>query len=546
MEIQSGWVKPPVQIGGLDHLATQATCINLYGRYLPGITNVTDRARYYSFYPWIVWALEQAGHKYNDTFIEQFRRADCLFTLVAQRHAHMSDTDRDSHAAAMIGSANMAKPISEVKEGNPVRLSDYAHRDENRHRYFQSTLGGLGQYYLGVFSELNIMDGSSRSGVQNTNQIGSAIAESMDTHVDRSLFLKTIQEDSVPVNRLDELSEFCPCRLPSSTSEHGLLCDLFFVRGLFHDSDMLPRRRSLQTILHLADDLARSKVAIDLEQFRGCTYSGYLPSGEPWQVPERLINICKHWAVYQRNELLSMAVQGLFYALLDTYQESGHRVESVRDLCNWFLATPEIAIVGEILNLGGKVGDVVASSAFGLPGIGSFTNENHEVHLAQFVSTLCSQGKSAQKRALITLSSLKILLALKTRPETREGYDDIVFPGNYFQVYPINLKSFLVQCEQVWNDLTIREWIYWLCSAWGLNTHFKVALRKLRGQSQSTFRIRPSDQGLEVILPPEAVFTSPRFHQSFRILKDIGALEREKDYWVTSELGRQLKEFSDE
>ena len=117
MEIQSGWVKPPVQIGGLDHLATQATCINLYGRYLPGITNVTDRARYFSFYPWIVWALEQAGHTYNDTFIEQFRRADCLFTLIAQRHAHTSGTDRDSHAAAMIGSVNMAKPISEDKGG---------------------------------------------------------------------------------------------------------------------------------------------------------------------------------------------------------------------------------------------------------------------------------------------------------------------------------------------------------------------------------------------------------------------------------------------
>ena len=144
----------------------------------------------------------------------------------------------------------------------------------------------------------------------------------------------------------------------SSTSEHSLLCDLFFVKGLFYDSDMLPRRRSLQTILHLADDLAKSKVAIDLEQFRGCTYSGYLPSGEPWQVPERLNNNRKRWAVYQRNELLSMAVQGLFYALLDAYQEAGRRVESVDDLCKWFLGTPEIAIVGESLRLEEKVGDV--------------------------------------------------------------------------------------------------------------------------------------------------------------------------------------------
>lgn len=31
------------------NLAVQAPCINIYGRMLPGITIVTDRARYYSF-----------------------------------------------------------------------------------------------------------------------------------------------------------------------------------------------------------------------------------------------------------------------------------------------------------------------------------------------------------------------------------------------------------------------------------------------------------------------------------------------------------------
>ena len=91
MSIQTAWVKPPNQIGGLDHLAVQAPCINIYGRLLPGITNVTDRARYYSFYPWIIWALEQEGYRYNSAFIDQFRRADCLFTLIAHRHARSEE-----------------------------------------------------------------------------------------------------------------------------------------------------------------------------------------------------------------------------------------------------------------------------------------------------------------------------------------------------------------------------------------------------------------------------------------------------------------------
>ena len=80
MDITTSWVKPPNAIGGLDHLAVQAPCISLYGKMLPGITNVTDRARYYSFYPWVIWSLEKNGHHYSDTFIDLFRKADCLFT----------------------------------------------------------------------------------------------------------------------------------------------------------------------------------------------------------------------------------------------------------------------------------------------------------------------------------------------------------------------------------------------------------------------------------------------------------------------------------
>lgn len=39
-------------IDGLDHLGIELVSVNLYQAMLPGITNVTERARYYAFYPW--------------------------------------------------------------------------------------------------------------------------------------------------------------------------------------------------------------------------------------------------------------------------------------------------------------------------------------------------------------------------------------------------------------------------------------------------------------------------------------------------------------
>lgn len=546
MDITTTWVKPPNAIGGLDHLAVQAPCISLYGKMLPGITNVTDRARYYSFYPWVVWSLEKNGHRYGDTFIDLFRKADCLFTLIAERHAKVTGGERDEHAAATVGSGNMADPVSKIRDGHSVRLSDFACR-EGKTRYFKNKLGGLGQYYLGVFRELKMMDGDSLTGIKIVREVGGAVAETIDGSVKRELFFKTIDEDTVSAARLDELHAFCPCALNASTVEHAKLSELFFGNGQFLSQDALARRRSLRMFLSLADGLARCGVAIDMEPFRGCTYSGAFPDKSKWQLPERLEKTRQQWAVYQRNELLSLAVQGIFYVILHAYEESGERFHSVEDLARWFLATPEVENLDPVLALNASVTSLIGTSGSWLSTMEDWTNDNHEVHLAGRISSLCgSREEAGFKRSAILLASMKILIALQGRPETKEGYSDFVFPPNYLQAYPINLQTFNHHSANTWGSLTTREWIGWLATTWGIHTHLMVALRKLRGQSQSTFRIRPSDKGLEIISVPDAVFTSPRFRQALRILKDIGALVKNGTVWTVSDFGRQFMEAADE
>jgi len=63
---------------------------------------------------------------------------------------------------------------------------------------------------------------------------------------------------------------------------------------------------------------------------------------------------------------------------------------------------------------------------------------------------------------------------------------------------------------------------------WCLNTHLRVALRKLRNTGQSTFRFRPTERGLQIVddIPPPAP-TTPRFKQAVQVLRDIGVLTRD-------------------
>ena len=548
MKIETGWVKPPPQVGGLDHLAVQAPCINVYGRLLPGITNVTDRARYYSFYPWLIWSFDQRGWtKYDDEFVERFRKADCLFTMIALRHALVSESDYENHASAMVGSITLGPVVRGMQKGTSVVISDYSKQKGAKARYFANKLGGLGQYYLGVLREFAILDGDFKRGIRYTRQVGEVIAESLNHGVDEKAFLDVIEADRVSTSELDALVGFCPCHLGDNSVEADTLRDLFFARDIFYDSEAMPRRRSMQSILQLADNFAVENLELTEETFRACTYSSAFPSGAPWKPAKSLVINRQRWASYARNEFLSVAVQGLFFALLDAYEESGLRLESSVDVVAWFLKQPEA--LGAVEELGGDITyqQLVEDSKSWLSPITQWTSSSHEVKLVEHIIELSHGPRSSECRRNITLLGLRALIALGARQSSADsGYSDLVFEKGYFRYYPINLCSFERNVAEKWKSLTAKDLLHWILLYWGVETHLQVALRKLRGQSQSTFRIRPSDHGFEVVSAPPATHTRPRFYQAVRILKDIGALTRtESGQWISSKYGQEILELGD-
>ncbi|KCZ83534.1 hypothetical protein HAD_13069 [Hyphomonas adhaerens MHS-3] len=548
MRVEAAWVKPPPQIGGLDHLAVQAPCINIYSRLLPGITNVTDRARYYSFYPWLIWALDQAGHnQFNDEFIERFRRADCLFSLIATRHAATAGENFEDHAAAIVGSNTLSPVASSLEKDGKVTLSDYSLRDGAKQRYFLNRLGGLGQYYIGVFAELSILDGDSSRGIKYTRQIGEQIAKSVDHSVNRDLFLSVVDADVVTASELEALSSFCPCQLSKNDKEQSVLVDLFSAQGLFADPDALPRRQSLQSILGLTELLDNEGEQISESAFRACAYTGFLPSGLTWEVPPNLKSNRINWAIYARNEILSIAVQGLFYAVLDAYEASGLRLDSAAQVVDWYLSEPETIAALSELGVHNSYSDYLGSAAAWVPDLQNWRAPLHEMSLMERVAELTRASKSADGRREIVSAGLRIFLALGHRDvDLPSPYADLIFDRGYFLHYPANLKTFEHHTSKTWAQMSMRDVLRWLLVEWGIELHLRVALRKLRGQSRSTFRIRPSDQGLTIIAVPSAAHTRPRFNQALRVLKDIGALERSgADRWRPSKWGYSIMELGD-
>lgn len=547
MKIETAWVSPPQAIGGLDHLGTQAPCVLIYGQLLPGITNVTDRARYYSFYPWLIWSFELRYLLDDEArFVEFFRRADCLFTLISERHARGTDQDNERHGIAMVGRVQLTLALDRLESGEPLKLSQFTAQDSPL-RYFKNPMGGLSQYYAGTLSDLKLMDASAKPWIRYTKEFGIPLAEKVNASIDADRFWRVIESDDVHLDDLDSLASLCPCQLPQSVAECETLTEIYFDRAKNFNQEGMQRRRSLGLILNLTRSLPEG---FDLTEqlFRACTYSGALPGHVSWSVPDSLRSTLECWAIYQRNDLLSIACQtvlGLALRELEP-QDAANRITygSVEAFSEALSKSSAVMAVSSKLPATSFSGylERLAETA---PPLVAWEEETHEIQVALRMLTSWSRGEDTQT---LVEASVSLLGLLAYRDDLSQSpYGGVAMPPEALIDYPINLASFRERVA-TWCAMDFSGFFADLV-AWCLNTHLRVALRKLRHTGRSTFHMRPSERGLEAVgeIPPPAN-TTPRFRQAVQILRDIGALTRDTTtpnrQTILSEVGSGLLEES--
>jgi hypothetical protein len=546
MKLSTSWLKPPYASSGIDHLGTQAPCVMIYGQLLPGITNVTDRARYYSFYPWLVWSYDQRYAKDDFAhFVELFRRADCLFTLISERHSQTSDQKNELHGIATVGRTKLVPALASLKAGEPLRLSQYATTEDSPHRYFMNRLGGLSQYYAGTLADLMIMESSTQSWIRYSKEYGTLLAQNFDSDIPGERFWQMVEGDEVALSALDELSGFCACNIPSSPAECQQLTDIFFDSSNAYAEEGEQRRHSLGLIQQLADSLP---AGWDLTEpaFRACVYTGALPGGTPWVIPEALRSTCANWVVYVRNDLLSVAFQTILAICLKELQPqfSSQRqmFSSVEAFAEWFASSEKVA--GVLSDLGQSSFDaLVIHSRDQGPDLSDWGNIAHEFQLGR---QLIDGWKSEAEIKPLLAQSLKLLAMLVVRDDLNKlAYSGLAITPESLKDYPINLMSFRNRCAD-WQSMSLQQVVSELV-LWCLDTHLRVALRKLRQSNRSTFQLRPSERGLEVVcdeIPPPSQ-TTPRFRPAVQILRDLGVFTRDDQQKTRlTDFGRGLMEVA--
>ena len=520
-----GWVIPAMPIRGLDHLGVQAPCEALYAQLLPGITNVTDRARYYSFYPWLLRSFELRSHDHSiDKFRHFLRRAECLFALIAIRHARVAGDHNDAlHGLGMVGRLALLRIPPDVKS---FELEDYAGL-EAPHRYFQNKMGGLGQYYFGPLRDLRILDhvtdgDSTLPGYDKLR--GSLLADAFGAAVPENAFFKLIEKGQIRWTDLDGLCDFCPCALHKSEVERNLLLDLFFARSAPHKSSEADNRRS--SLALILDLLCRTSPipGYSIENvFRAAAYTGYLPDQTEWTVPPPLAAAQRGWRTYECNEMFSLSLQALFAVTLASIEHRHRgRLRSVADAAD---------VCADLLPQTGRkdlLADAVSELKSNLPPLEAWQDERHEIQRGWRIleTTVDTNNLSA-----LLNECTQVLLSLLARGIDANPYSEFDFDPDYFAAQELHLVSFRREWDSTWAEMTVEQWVRWLAVHWGIQRHLSVALRKLRGEHRDTFRIRPLEQELRVVEIPSPAQTIPRLGKAFQILRDLDLTTPDNDGW---------------
>jgi hypothetical protein len=544
---QTAWVKNSREATGQDQLGLRFFSETIYQDLLPHITNVTSRARYYSFYPWLVWAVESRAEELKDFSLKKIvRRADCLMTLIGLYHSRISENESQSLHDGLIGAKRLGSVLSEMLEsGASVRLSQFATEEESPDRYFKNKFGGLGQYYFGPLRDAGILTYNEKGEINYTEDRGLVIAEAFNQSVASDRFFEVLVKDQVSEEDLDNLIDFCPCLLAENPAEQNALIDFLFSRDEIFAHPLWARRKeSLNLIL----DFIQKSTAYDLKilpdssgvhSFLSAAYTGALDENLLWENDnEQTLETRLLWRQYYAGELLSFAIQTLFWAGLTKIVEDDVLVYDCRSYGSWF-AEKFTSSVKEFNceNFAAAAGEIEIN----LPEITDWKNENHEIALTRRLERIVRDKNAPERREKAVALAVKIMLSLAARwqNENREATDfPVSFSSQQLSEYPINLTNFLRFAETDWRGMKLNHWLAWLSCRWGVETHLMIALRKLQGESLDTFKVFPSEEGLrvkefvgdktidEVLMPG---FTSPRLRTTLQILWDIGLITVKDD-----------------
>lgn len=314
------WNKPGSFSAGRDPLGLQAASVRLYTDLLPGLTNVTNRLRYFSFYCWVVRQFELKRHTTRDEDWSIFiRRAEAAYVLACQIG--------DGQAAfGMAGSVWAAK---RTDISNNFDFTPWTDQPGEDGQYLKARWGNFGQFYVASMQQMHMLEHTPGRIQVVTRTYGLEMAEAFELACPAACkeLLAAIETGTITREACATISnEAHPSYLKSSSLEAALLIE-YLCGGRDGDPTAEARRATLWNVLSLVSNTG----ATDADRLRRELYvQDCAGSCAEIALAENLLG----WRAYFINELCHIACELLLNDLTYRINNSGagRPEELVREL----------------------------------------------------------------------------------------------------------------------------------------------------------------------------------------------------------------------
>jgi hypothetical protein len=307
MDLMPTWTAAGSWSLGRDPLGLQATSVRMYRNLVPGLTNVTNRLRYYSFYCWVIERYEATEHSGDIARWSRFiRRSEALFALAC----NLADTEKADGLAGNVWARKVIKvPPKGLFDIRPV--TDF---HEGIGQYLGAERGNFGQFYIASMTEEKFLSDSDKIPIVSAGGRRVALAFGKAVGAPTEPLLSAIREGVVNIDELTTIGNALhPSNIPDDSEEMDLLRDYLLGNGE-GSSKMDARRASCWLLLDL---LSKGVALNDQRAQRRAFYNKILPNGAPYEPPGQTANL---WRAYQANEFCHIALEALLNGLVATLE----------------------------------------------------------------------------------------------------------------------------------------------------------------------------------------------------------------------------------
>jgi hypothetical protein len=487
---------------------------------VPGFTNVTDRARYFSVHAYTIdlWARQFATNE-AEKLQRFFRRVECVLGLAEK----ITEGERSEPSYAIVGTDAIRRWLKQCP--NPLPDNFRVPLKDLEESYFGNKWGAFGQYYGGSESALRLISWTDDGLPGLMVPLGPELANAFKTAADKVKLLDVLNDSHPRVKDFRRIgTELSFSNLTGN--ERTLLRQVFLDTTNAYGAEGARRRDTLLLLLAIAqqspnpmDDPAWTILKMGL-----CGRS----EDVSFVCPPALLNYLELWRIYALHELLAFSLEVFLVACIEEVGilelDSKGPAQSVAEVSQKLAALLPVKFArkpfGELVEEGRLNGRMSASEP---P-----ASDLKEITLRESAKNALNERNLPSA----VTSALKLLARVSAQLPTNHSAYELFLPDTSLDADRLSLDTLSQYGDKHMSSTLAETAKYWISLA--ANTHLRVATAKLAYNKDFTYKIAFDGGRLRKIRDTEPAFSSPRLSQAAQMLSDVGFLNLISDgYSIT-------------